>query len=139
MRFYRDEVTTFWRDHPGEKGRLAAQAVGMLWRPTFTTETSDRAGGALPTFARRIVEPAFMVVVFTLALWGLFLAPRHFAALVLVLEGYSTLAAMVFAGTVRYRAPWDFLLALLAAFAAVRLWEVARSRYSTPTASSAAR
>ena len=30
--------------------------------------------------------------------------------------GYNTLAAMVFAGAARYRAPWDFLLAILAAF-----------------------
>ena len=36
--------------------------------------------------------------------------------------------AMVFAGTVRYRAPWDFLLALLAAFALARLWAIARER-----------
>ena len=31
----------FWREHPGEKARLAAQAVGMLWRPTITTETAE--------------------------------------------------------------------------------------------------
>ena len=41
MRFYRDEVTDFWREHPGEKARLAGQAVGMLWRPTITTEARD--------------------------------------------------------------------------------------------------
>jgi hypothetical protein len=35
---------------------------------------------------------------------------------------------MVFAGSVRYRAPWDFLLALLAAFTLARLWEAARRR-----------
>ena len=30
---------------------------------------------------------------------------------------------MVFAGTARYRVPWDFLLALLAAFALAAAWE----------------
>jgi hypothetical protein len=35
---------------------------------------------------------------------------------------------MVFAGTVRYRAPWDFLLALLAAFALERTWALYRER-----------
>jgi hypothetical protein len=139
MRFYTHQVVTFWEKHPGEKAKLAVQAVGMLGRPTFTTLTSESASGGLAALARRIAEPVFMVAVFALALWGLFLAPRHFVALVLLLEAYNTLAAMLFAGTVRYRAPWDFLLALLAAFAALRLWELVRRRYSTPAASSAAR
>jgi hypothetical protein len=34
---------------------------------------------------------------------------------------------MVFAGTPRYRSPWDFLLALLAGIALVRLWERRRT------------
>ena len=34
-----------------------------------------------------------------------------------MLLGYNTLVAMVFAGATRYRVPWDFLLAILAAFA----------------------
>jgi len=69
-----------------------------------------------------------MVVLYALALAGLFLAPRRFVALALLLEGYNTLAAVVFAGAVRYRAPWDFLLALLAAFALAAIWERARRR-----------
>jgi len=44
--------------------------------------------------------------------------------------GYNTLAAMVFAGTARYRVPWDFLLALLASFALAALWERYRGRRS---------
>jgi len=35
---------------------------------------------------------------------------------------------MVFAGTARYRAPWDFLLAILAAFALSRAWERIQER-----------
>ena len=69
-----------------------------------------------------------MIPLYALALWGLFLAPRRFAALAGLLLSYNTLMAMVFAGTVRYRAPWDFLLALLAAFALARLWKIARER-----------
>ncbi len=128
MRFYRDQVTDFWRDHPGEKARLAVQAVGMLWRPTITTETAETSGGGAATFGRRVFEPLFMIPLYALALWGLFLAPRRFAVLAALLLSYNTLMAMVFAGTVRYRAPWDFLLALLAAFALARLWEIARER-----------
>ena len=41
----------------------------------------------------------------------------------LLMLAYNTLAAMVFAGTARYRTPWDFLLALLAAFALASAWE----------------
>ena len=125
MRFYRDEVIDFWRDQPGEKARLAAQAVGMLWRPTFTTETADTAGGGAAAFGRDVVEPVFMVAVYGLALWGLFLAPAHFVALALLLLGTNTAVAMVFAGTVRYRAPFDLLLAVLAAFALARAWQLA--------------
>ena len=54
--------------------------------------------------------------------------------------GYNTLAAMVFAGTARYRAPWDFLLALLAAFALAAVWERygRRRRYEAPSPSAPA-
>jgi 4-amino-4-deoxy-L-arabinose transferase-like glycosyltransferase len=128
MRFYRDKVLDFWRDEPLEKARLAVQAVGMLWRPTFTTETAETAGGGGATFGRRVVEPAFMLTVFALAIWGLFLAPGRFVVLALLLEAYNTLAAMAFAGTVRYRVPYDFLLAMLAAFALLRLADAARDR-----------
>ena len=37
-----------------------------------------------------------------------------------LLLAYNTLVAMVFAGTIRYRVPWDFVLAVLAAFALER-------------------
>jgi hypothetical protein len=74
------------------------------------------------------VEPAFVILLYALAIAGLFVAPRHFVALAIVLLVYNTLAAMVFAGSVRYRAPWDFLLALLGAFAVVTLWEEFRAR-----------
>jgi dolichyl-phosphate-mannose-protein mannosyltransferase len=137
---YTDRAVDFWREQPGEKARLAAQAARMLWSPTFSVEDDDEARGGASNFARRTVEPAFMVVVYALALVGAFIAPRRLLALVLVLEAYNTLAAMVFAGTVRYRAPFDFLLALLAAFALERAWALVRARYSaSPARASAAR
>ena len=120
MRFYRNQVTTFWREHPGEKARLSLQAVGMLWRPSFTVGTDTTRGG-LTDSVKRIGEPAYMSIVFALALVGLFLAPRRFVWLTVILLGYGTFAAMVFAGTVRYRVPWDFLPALLAAIAVLEL------------------
>jgi hypothetical protein len=39
-----------------------------------------------------------------------------------MLLSYNTVMAMVFAGTSRYRVPWDYLLAVLAAFALERGW-----------------
>jgi 4-amino-4-deoxy-L-arabinose transferase-like glycosyltransferase len=126
MRLYREEVLEFWREHPGEKARLAIQATTMLWNPV--PSESDESGSGLARSARRTVEPAFVVALYTLALAGLFLAPRRFVALAIVLLAYNTFAAMIFAGTARYRAPWDFLLALLAAFALVALWERLRKR-----------
>ena len=121
MRLYRDEVLELWREHPGEKARLAAQATRMLWNPI--PSESDASGSGAARSARRTVEPAFMVGLYILAIAGLFVAPRHFVALALLLLAYNTLAAMVFAGTARYRAPWDFLLALLAAFALAEIWQ----------------
>ena len=126
MRLYREEVVDFWRDHPREKALLATQAVRMLWNPV--PSESDSSGSGAARQARRTVEPAFMVGLYALALVGLFFAPRHFVALALLFLAYNTLAAMVFAGTARYRAPWDFLLALLAAFALAEIWQRIRRR-----------
>jgi hypothetical protein len=120
QRFYRELVFDFWRDEPDEKARLAAQAVGMLWSPTFSVDSDDTGRGTLADLGRDVVEPVYMIAVYLLAIAGAFLVPRRFLALVLLLEGYNTLVAMLFAGTVRYRAPFDFLLALLAAAALVR-------------------
>jgi 4-amino-4-deoxy-L-arabinose transferase-like glycosyltransferase len=132
QRFYRELVTDFWREEPGEKARLSAQAVRMLWSPTFSVDSDDQGRGRLAELGRDVVEPLYMVLVYVLALVGAFLVPRRFLALVLLLVGYNTLAAMAFAGTVRYRAPFDFLLAILAAAALVRGWELLRARRRRP-------
>jgi hypothetical protein len=136
--FYRDEVLDFWRDEPGEKLRLSVQAVGMLWSPFLSVEADDPGQQGVADLAQRTVEPAFVLLLYAFALWGAFLAPRRFVALAAILLGFNTLAAMVFAGTTRYRAPWDFLLALLAAFALERAWALLRERRA-PAVSSAAR
>ena len=138
--YYRDAVLDFWRDQPGEKARLAGQAVVMLWRPTFTVEAGESAGGTAARLGRRLIEPAYMLVLYALALVGCFLAPRRFLALAIGLLAYNTLMAMVFAGTVRYRVPWDFLLAILAAFAIERGWVRwhERERYARSSGANAA-
>jgi 4-amino-4-deoxy-L-arabinose transferase-like glycosyltransferase len=135
--FYRDEVLDFWRDHPGEKARLAVQAVGMLWSPFLSVTADDEAQQGASDVAQRTIEPAFVLLLYAFALWGAFLAPRRFVALAALLLGFNTLMAMVFAGTVRYRAPWDFVLALLAAFALERALELLRKRRPSPAASAA--
>ena len=136
--FYRDEVIDFWRNDPGEKARLAVQAVGMLWSPFLSVDADDPGQQGASDLVQRTVEPAFVLALYALALWGAFLAPRRFVVLAGVLLGFNTLMAMVFAGTVRYRAPWDFLLAVLAAFALERVWCLVRER-RRPAVSSAAR
>lgn len=137
MRMYRDEVLEFWREHPGEKARLAAQATRMLWNPI--PSESDASGSSAARAARHTVEPAFTVGLYALAVAGLFVAPRHFVLLALLLLAYNTLAAMVFAGTARYRAPWDFLLALLAAFALAEIQQRVRRRRGYEAVASRAR
>ncbi|HVA30190.1 MAG TPA: hypothetical protein VMU58_02875, partial [Gaiellaceae bacterium] len=59
---------------------------------------------------------------------GLFLAPRAFVVLALLLLAYQTVCAAVFVGATRYRIAWDFLLALLAAAALARAAEWMRAR-----------
>src|SRR5262245_43542637 len=98
----------------------------MLWSPVPRESDEGSSGGA--RLARRTVEPAFVVALYVLAAVGVFVAPVHFVGLAWPLLGYNTLAATVFAGTARYRAPWDFLLALLAAFALARGWEHVQRR-----------
>ena len=128
MRLYRHLVWRFWRDHPHEKLLLMGQAARMLWTPKSTVKSDDEGNGTLGRFARDAVDPAYVVVLYVLAFVGLFVAPRGFTALALLLLAYNTLAAMVFAGAVRYRAPWDFLLALFAAFALAWMWSAVRRR-----------
>jgi hypothetical protein len=137
MRLYRDEVVDFWRDQPGEKARLALQATGMLWSPVPRESDDSGSGGA--RLARRTVEPAFVVALYALALVGFWLAPPHFVGLAAMMLAYNTLAAMVFAGSARYRTPWDFLLAVLAAFALGAACERVRRRRRPAYAGESAR
>ncbi len=136
-RFYRDKVFDFWRDHPGEKARLSLQAVGMLWSPFFSVAADDPGQQGLSNTLQRTVEPAFTLLLYAFALWGAFLAPRRFVWFTAALLAFNTAAAMVFAGTTRYRVPWDFLLALLAAFALERAWSLVAERRRPPLSSAA--
>jgi hypothetical protein len=111
MRYYQRKVRAFWREHPGAKAKLAAQAVRMEWDPRPTKTATESARGV----ARDWAQPIYTSVLFALGLVGLALLPRPFAALVLVLLAYETVAAMVFVGATRYRIAWDFLIAVSAA------------------------
>ena len=133
MRLYRGEVVDFWREHPGEKAHLAGQAIVMLWWPFLSVDADEATQQGLAEFAQSTVEPAFVLVLYALALIGAFFAPRRYVVLAAMLLSYNTLMAMVFAGTSRYRIPWDFLLAVLAAFALERGWRwIAERRAQTP-------
>ncbi len=118
--YYQHKAWVFVRDHPGEKAKLAGQAVRMEWDPRTTASATDSGKGFLRTWA----EPLYMSVLFALGLVGVFVAPRPFVALALVVLAYQTLAAMMFVGATRYRVSTDFLVALLAAGAVD--WALAR-------------
>jgi hypothetical protein len=128
----------FWKKHPGEKAKLMGQAVELLWDPR-SHETQERSGkGTWRDTARRIGEPVYLIPLYALALAGLFFAPAVFAWLAVILLAYNTAAAMIFAGTTRYRVPFDFLVVLLAAAAAERVWSAVRYRSATASASASA-
>ena len=124
MRYYQRKVRRFWRDHPGAKAKLAALAVRMEWDPRPTKTATESGQGAV----RNWVQPIYTSLLFALGIAGLGLVPRAIAALVLLLLAYETLAAMVFVGATRYRIPWDFLIALLAAAALDRAYARWRAR-----------
>jgi hypothetical protein len=126
MRYYQRKVRRFWRDHPGAKGKLEAQAIRMEWDPR-TTKTATRSSRSGLDAVRDWVEPIYVSLLFALGIVGVFRTTRWFVALVLTLLAYETLAAMVFVGATRYRVAWDFLIALLAGTAVVSLWERRRS------------
>lgn len=113
------------------------QATQLLWDPR-AHETQGRSGkGTWRDTARRVGEPVYLIPIYALAIAGLFFAPRAFTVLALLLLAYNTAAAMAFAGTTRYRVPFDFLLVLLAGAVVERLWR--RLRYTASTPSAAAR
>ena len=116
MRYYQRKVRTFWREHPGAKAKLAAQAVRMEWDPRPTKTATESGRGV----ARDWVQPVYTSLLFAVGLVGLALVPRRFAALTLLLLAYETVAAMVFVGATRYRVAWDFLIAVPAAAALER-------------------
>jgi hypothetical protein len=126
QRRYEHMVFQFWRRHPGEKGKLMAQATWMLWNPRVGIEGAQEAG---VDSIRHWVEPLYTVPLFALAIVGLFLVPGTVRRLALIFVLYETAAAWVFAGTTRYRVAWDFVLALLAAAALDRIGMEIAFRY----------
>jgi len=120
MHYYRHLALQFMRHHPGEKAKLAGLGAQWLWQPSVTKTEGRRGAGSSLDVGRSVVEPAFMIALYVLGAIGLFLVPRRLAALAVLLLGYDTLTAMLFAGETRYRVPWDFLIALCAGAAVTR-------------------
>ena len=131
--YYENKVFAFWVDHPGEKARLMAQAAGMLWSPRVTETTGRSAAGTMVDVGRRWIAPIYTAMLYAFAIAGLFMVTRAFAVLALLVLAYDTVTALAFAGATRYRVPWDFVIALLAAAALVQAWQrvrVWRSAYA---------
>jgi 4-amino-4-deoxy-L-arabinose transferase-like glycosyltransferase len=130
MAFYEHLTTQYWKNHPGNKAKLAALSMKLLWQPNVF-ETSGRPGaGTHLDVGRRVAEPAYMWAIYVLAIGGLFFAPRAFVALALLLLAYQSLCAAIFVGATRYRIAWDFLVVLLATATlkrGVRWWRERRT------------
>ncbi|MES1247551.1 MAG: glycosyltransferase family 39 protein [Actinomycetota bacterium] len=121
MSSFQSKVIHFWLHHPGEKARLIPLDAQWLWQPSVV-DVSNRPGeGTWLDTMRFVIEPAYMSAVYLLAAIGLFLVPRWFRWLTVILLAYQTALAMAFVGETRYRIPFDCLLALLAAVALLRM------------------
>jgi 4-amino-4-deoxy-L-arabinose transferase-like glycosyltransferase len=117
MTFYQDKALHFWVAHPGDKAQLMLLSAKLLWQPKVLETSGRNGGGGRLDVGRRLVEPAYMIALYVLAVAGLFVVPRAFAFFAALLLAYQTAAALAFVGATRYRVAWDFLLALLAAAA----------------------
>jgi 4-amino-4-deoxy-L-arabinose transferase-like glycosyltransferase len=120
--YYQHKAWVFVRDHPGEKAKLAAQAVRMEWDPRTTASATESGQGVIRDWA----QPLYTSALFALGLVGIAIGPRRFVALALAVLGYQTIAAIVFVGATRYRVSTDFLIALLGA--AALQWALGRRR-----------
>jgi 4-amino-4-deoxy-L-arabinose transferase-like glycosyltransferase len=128
MTEFEHKVVSFWVHHPADKARLVLLDAQWLWQPSVV-ETRGRPGaGTWLDTARKWGEPLYMVPLYILGVIGLFFVPRFYSVLAVILLGYQTIVAMAFVGETRYRAPWDFLTALLAAAALVEITERVRER-----------
>jgi 4-amino-4-deoxy-L-arabinose transferase-like glycosyltransferase len=134
MRLYQHATIEFWKKHPGEKVRLAAQATRMLWQPQQTRTEGGPKSSTLKAWS----EAVWTIPLYILAAIGLFVVARSFAALALIFLLYNTLAAWVFAGATRYRVSFDFVLALLAGAAIDRALSKWRYTRSMPSAAASA-
>jgi 4-amino-4-deoxy-L-arabinose transferase-like glycosyltransferase len=121
MNEFQSKVVSFWVHHPGAKAKLMPLDAEWFWQPQVVGVTDRPGQGTWLDTMRFYAEPAFMIVLFVLGAVGLFLVPRWFAALALSVLAYQTAVAMLFVGETRYRVPWDFLVALLASSALLRL------------------
>ena len=124
---------------PGREGdgsRRRPSGCSGSRRSRVTADDAGRQGVA--DLAQRTAEPVFMMPLYALALVGALPRPAPVRGARRARSSATTRSmAMVFAGTTRYRVPWDFVLALLAAFALERAWDSLRRRRS-PAAPSAA-
>ena len=120
---YEHLVFQFWEHHPGAKAKLAVQATGMMWNPRVGIEGAQESGvDSAPPLGRAALHGAAVPARDR----GAVLRAAGVPALALIFVLYETAAAWVFAGTTRYRVPWDFVLALLAAAALDRAWRKVR-------------
>ena len=121
--YYEHKTWQFVRDHPGEKAKLATQAVRMEWDPRTTASATDSGNGAIRNWA----QPVYTSFLYALGLIGAVVGGRRrFVALALAVLAYQTVTAMAFVGATRYRVATDFLIALLAA--AAFEWATTRAR-----------
>ena len=115
MSYYEHQSIRYVARHPGGKAKLALLSLRLLWQPNVF-ETTGRPGKGTPLdIGRGVVEPIYMWAMYVLAAVGLFVAPRAFVALTLLLLAYQSLCAAAFVGATRYRIAWDFLVVLVGA------------------------
>ena len=132
----RAEAIRFARSRAGELPHIALARLARFWR--WSAEGGGTGAwqreGSLPRRIAARIDPVrvWSLVVFPLALWGVFLIlrspPRGYRSLPLLVMAYFSLLAMVFWGGLRPRAPIEPLIVLVAAAGAADLHRRLRVR-----------
>lgn len=120
-RYYRRQAWEFVKEHPGRAAELAALKQARFWSPWPNAQQFQR-------WWMVVTATACAILTFVPALAGFWLMRRRFLVLLLTIGPVFYFAAVhsVFVGSIRYRLPAEYPLAVLSAVGWIAGWRYFR-------------